>query len=141
VSGLRKYGANENSALAGADEVVPAVSMSALLGQVDEVHVISSLAGFEALLHGVKVVCHGRPFYAGWGLSEDVDPPPCRTRRLSIDEIVAAALILYPRYLHPRRGYFMSAEEAVDELQSWRLKPEAPLWRRLLLPLLRWRAR
>ena len=42
-----------------------------LLNQVDNVHTMSSLSGFEALLKGKKVFCYGAPFYAGWGLTED----------------------------------------------------------------------
>ncbi len=141
VRGLRKLGANENKALRDADEVVYTVSMAAMLDAVDEVHVISSLAGFEALLREKKVVCHGRPFYAGWGLTEDLDPPARRGRQLSVEQLVAAALILYPRYVHPRGRFFMSPEEAVEELLGWRSKPLIPLWRRWLLPLLRLRAR
>ena len=45
---------------------------------VDEVHVNSSLAGFEALLRGTKVSTYGVPFYAGWGLTEDHGPIPAR---------------------------------------------------------------
>lgn len=141
VSGLRRKGAREHEAFASADEVVENVPMPTLLGAVDEVHVISSLAGFEALLRGLRVVCHGRPFYAGWGLTEDVVPLPRRARRRSIDELVAATLILHPRYVHPRHGYFMSPEEAVEELLRMRAEPATPLWRRLALPLLRLRAR
>lgn len=37
----------------------------------DELHTMTSLSGFEALLHGKKVHCYGMPFYAGWGLTQD----------------------------------------------------------------------
>ena len=141
VSGLRRKGSRESMAMDAADEVVSAVSMPALLDAVDEVHVISSLAGFEALLRGVRVVCHGVPFYAGWGLTEDLAPPLRRERRLSLDELVAGALILYPRYVHPDGGYFMTPEEAIEVLIALRGNPRIPLWRRLMLPLLRLRAR
>ncbi|MGJ7724790.1 capsular polysaccharide export protein, LipB/KpsS family [Escherichia coli] len=30
---------------------------------------MTSLSGFEALLHGKRVFCYGMPFYAGWGLT------------------------------------------------------------------------
>lgn len=64
----------------------------------DAVHVLTSLAGFEALLHGKPVTVHGGPFYAGWGLTEDRMAFPRRQRRLTLDELVAGALMLYPRY-------------------------------------------
>ena len=60
------------------------------------------MAGFEALLRGKKVTTHGVPFYAGWGLTTDLGPiPPRRSRSRSLDELVAAAIILYPTYVDP----------------------------------------
>ena len=39
---------------------------------------------------------------AGWGLTRDLGPVPDRRgRKLDIDQLVAAVLILYPRYLDP----------------------------------------
>jgi capsular polysaccharide export protein len=61
---------------------------------------ITSLTGFEALLRGKAVTVFGRPFYAGWGLTDDVDPP-LRDRRLTLDELTAASLLFYPSYLDP----------------------------------------
>jgi len=73
-----------------------------LIDTVDEVHCITSLAGFEALLRGKQVTTHGVPFYAGWGLTTDLGPIPSRRRRRrSLDELVAAALIFYPTYVDP----------------------------------------
>ena len=43
--------------------------MDVLLGIVDEVHTLTSLTGFEALLRGIEVHAYGGPFYAGWGLT------------------------------------------------------------------------
>ena len=40
-------------------------AMPDCLEWVDEVHTISSLTGFEALLRGLDVTCYGLPFYAG----------------------------------------------------------------------------
>ncbi|WP_144037177.1 hypothetical protein [Sphingomonas sp. TZW2008] len=77
-------------------------SLLSLIDRADAVHVVSSLTGFEALLRDVPVTVHGAPFYAGWGLTNDLGPiPPRRTRRLTIDELVAASLILAPRYRDP----------------------------------------
>ncbi|MGG5812576.1 hypothetical protein, partial [Falsiroseomonas sp. CW058] len=84
-----------------ADQVLEDAPMAAVLRQVDAVHTLTSLTGFEALLRGIPVTCWGRPFYAGWGLTEDRAPVPRRTRRLALDEIVAGALILYPRCIDP----------------------------------------
>lgn len=117
---LRKVGANEHSAWAWCDEVVDDVSMGDLLSQVDEVHVLTSLSGFEALLQGKKVTCHGQPFYSGWGLTVDRLPNARRKRQLSLDALVAGVLIEYPLYLSRDGKALISAEEAVDSLQKWR---------------------
>ncbi len=81
-----------------ADMVVTDIGIHALIRKVDEVHTITSLVGFESLLHGKKVVVYGLPFYAGWGLTVDRITHPRRTRRRTLDELVAAALIEYPSY-------------------------------------------
>jgi capsular polysaccharide export protein len=84
--------------------------LAPLLKVVDEVHVLTSLAGFEALLRGCSVVCHGAPFYAGWGLTNDLVSVPRRKRRLTLDQLVAGALLLYPLYLDADTGLPCSAE-------------------------------
>jgi capsular polysaccharide export protein len=50
LAGLRAKGIGEDGALSWADAQVTDVAMGALLPRVDEVHVLTSLAGFEALL-------------------------------------------------------------------------------------------
>ena len=110
------------------DEVVTTAPMHRLLDQVDAVHVMTSLAGFEALLRGCEVITWGLPFYAGWGLTDDRAPPDSpalrrRQRRLQLDELVAAALILYPTYVSRRSGAFTTPERALRELIEWRDTP------------------
>jgi len=101
-AGYRRGRIPDTTALTHADAVVRDRGVAALLGEVDAVHVLTSLAGFEALLRGRAVVTHGHPFYAGWGLTHDLaGPVPRRTRRLSLAQLVAGTLILYPRYLDP----------------------------------------
>jgi capsular polysaccharide export protein len=105
-----------------ADTLASGVNAAALIPLVDEVHTITSLLGFEALLRGRQVVTYGRPFYAGWGLTKDHDPIPARTRRATLDELVAAALILYPHYLDPKTGLPCSPELVLARLadvSSW----------------------
>ena len=101
-AGHRKGRVPDVQALEHADEIDRTSSIAALLDRVEGVHVLTSLAGFEALLRGCDVTTHGVPFYAGWGLTRDLGPVPLRrSRKRSIDELVAATLILYPRYLDP----------------------------------------
>lgn len=84
-----------------ADQVLRRAPMAALFGQVDAVHTLTSLTGFEALLRGLPVAVYGRPFYSGWGLTEDRLAPLGPRRALSLDELVAVTLILYPRCVDP----------------------------------------
>jgi len=84
-----------------ADLILRGVSSAAIIAAVDEIHTLTSLCGFEALLRGRAVTVYGKPFYAGWGLTTDLVAQPNRRRRLSLDELVAGTLILYPRYLDP----------------------------------------
>ena len=105
LSGHRVGHVGEADALQFADAVVTDQPISALLDMVDGVHVLTSLAGFEALLRGKDVTTHGMPFYAGWGLTRDLSPVPGRRgRRIDLDTLVAATLLLYPRYLDPVTG-------------------------------------
>lgn len=139
-AGLRQAGVQETEVQQFCDEVVEDVSMHQLLTQVDQVHVMTSAAGFEALLRNIPVTCYGSPFYAGWGLTTDRQPIPRRQRKLSLDALVAAALILYPRYIHPRQQRLCSPEEAVSALHDQRHGSSdyhLPIWRKAFRLLLR----
>ena len=81
-----------------------------LIEACDEVVTMTSLLGFEALLRGKHVTCLGTPFYAGWGLTEDLGPIPLRRKqakdghplpRPGLLALAHAALIAYPRYYDP----------------------------------------
>lgn len=101
------------------DEIVTDVPIHQLFTEVDAVELLTSLAGFEALLRGKPVTCHGSPFYAGWGLTEDLQQHPRRTRRLTLDELVAGTLIEYPVYVSRTTGAFTTPERALVELTRW----------------------
>ncbi len=79
-----------------------------------EVHTMTSLTGFEALMRDKKVVTWGAPFYSGWGLTDDQLSIPRRQRRRSIDELVYICLIKYPRYVDPVSGDFTDAETMIQ---------------------------
>lgn len=115
------------------DHEVANACISDLLRQVDELHTMSSLAGFEGLLRGCHVVTYGMPFYAGWGLTEERGMTcPRRSRRLSLDELVAGCLILYPTYVEPRSGHIVNVETIVTWLEQQRdTRSSLPLSRRL----------
>jgi capsular polysaccharide export protein len=120
VARLRTGGKGEEEAPGWCDQVVPGAPMGQLLLGVDEVHVLTSLAGFEALLRGRRVTCYGQPFYAGWGLTNDAVPIARRTRKLTLDALVAVTLIIYPTYVSRVTGNFTTPERAIEELRQWR---------------------
>jgi capsular polysaccharide export protein len=134
VAGLRRRGVGEEASARWCDETVTEYAMADLLEAVDEVHGLTSLAGFEALLRGKTVVVYGQPFYAGWGLTQDREPLARRTRKLALDELVAGVLILYPAYVSRTTGRYTTPERALDELLAWRhaSPPSLPFWRVLL---------
>lgn len=121
MTGLRGDRNAEKALATLCDELVSDYPMDQLISAVDRVHVLTSLAGFEALLRGKPVTAHGAPFYAGWGLTADRCEFPRRGRRLSLDMLVAGAMILYPRYvLRDARNGFATPEQAVDHMLAWR---------------------
>ena len=116
VSGNRKGKVEASLLKQYSDLVLEDASIPDCLDAVDEVHTMTSLVGFEGLLRGKQVACYGLPFYAGWGLTMDRHVLSRRNRRLSLDELVAATLILYPRYLNWQTGAFTTPEYAVELL-------------------------
>ncbi len=123
VSGNRRRGRVAHAAaLSRCDHVEEEGTLAQCLEVADEVHTLASLVGFEALLRGKRVVVYGQPFYAGWGLTEDRAPTPLprRTRALTLDELVAGALIRYPTYLNRRTGRFSTPEAIIAELGAER---------------------
>jgi capsular polysaccharide export protein len=116
AAGVRRAGKSEAEAGNYCNSIVSDAPIHELIAAVDQVHANTSLVGFEALLRGKKVVTYGQPFYAGWGLTEDHHPPPRRKRKLSLNELVAGSLLLYPLYRSAKTGQPCAAEEVVEEI-------------------------
>lgn len=112
----RKGRIPDEEALRYADRVVRNVRMDVLLGIVDEVHTLTSLTGFEALLRGIEVHAYGGPFYAGWGLTHDRIDFPRRKAGLSLEELIAGTLILYPSYYDWQTKGFCTPEDICHRL-------------------------
>ncbi|MGR3571166.1 capsular polysaccharide biosynthesis protein [Brevirhabdus sp.] len=105
------------------------VSPWALLDGAIAVYCVTSQMGFEAILAGHRPRVFGQPFYAGWGLSDDLTPPPRRGRALTRAQLFAGAMLLYPRWhdqyrarptpeTPPRFEDALAAMEA--EARAWR---------------------
>jgi len=100
------------------DAVITDISIIDCIEQCDEVHTITSLSGFEALLRNKPVVTYGLPFYAGWGLTQDRYNLARRTRVRTLDELVYLTLIVYPKYLDINSGEFIQPEELVSMISE-----------------------
>ena len=133
-AGFRQGAIPEAEALALADRIVAGLSIVDLLDRVHHVETMTSLAGFEALIRGLTVATHGRPFYAGWGLTEDLAPGADRGRRLALDELVAGALLLYPLYLDPVAMKPCTPEHLLDRLSEARALAPATAFALRTLP-------
>lgn len=100
-TGLRKGKVPRETALEYADEIAEDANIIDLIEAVDCVETFSSLSGFEALLRGKKVCVHGAPFYAGWGLCEDLTQIEGRGTSRTLPELVYLALVKYARTIDP----------------------------------------
>lgn len=116
VTAGNRPGLLDARALAGVDAVADDLDIIDCLNACDRLVTLTSLSGFEALMRGKPVTTYGRPFYAGWGLTDDrTGPFERRTRRAGLDDLVHAALIAYPVYVTPE-GWPCEAEDLVERL-------------------------
>lgn len=99
-----------------ADQLVEQGNILACIDQVDEIHTITSLAGFEALFRNKKVVCYGLPFYSNWGLTEDLIPLERRQRKLTLNELIIGVLVYYPQYVNHKTQKMINIETAIEVL-------------------------
>jgi len=129
MSGNRKGRLALGEARQWADYIEDRLSVISCIESSDEVHVMTSLAGFDALLRDKKVVTYGQPFFAGWGLTEDHDADggafSRRQRRLTLDELVAGTLLHYPQYWDPVLKGYTSCEAVLHRLVETRSALEA----------------
>ena len=138
-----------------ADHEETLISVVSCIEACDIVHTMTSLTGFDALLRGKKVVVYGQPFYAGWGLTEDVLKEGVafarRQRRLTLEELVAGTLLRYPIYWDwDLKGYTTceavlcrivetrNALEISGGLKKMRLGFMRRQWRKLSILTLAW---
>jgi capsular polysaccharide export protein len=113
VAGNRQGAVPAEELAALADQCVNEANIIDCILAADEVHTMTSLSGFEALLHGRTVHCYGGPFYAGWGLTVDHFALPKRQRQVELDALVFAVMLAYPRYVLPGSSGFASAEQVM----------------------------
>ena len=95
---------------------------------------MTSLTGFEALMRGCRVTTTGAPFYAGWGLTRDLGDIPARRLtgpRPTLEGLVHATLIAYPRYRDPVTGRPCPVEVVAERLKCGNLPKPGPANRML----------
>ncbi len=128
LAGLRDGSVDAQAALAVCDQIIEDVNVPDLIEASDEIWTMTSLLGFEALLRGKPVTCLGLPFYAGWGLTQDLGPT-CKRRgvKVTLDQLVHATLIDYPRYHDPVSNLPCTPELIVDRLANGQTRKPASL--------------
>jgi capsular polysaccharide export protein len=121
-----------------ADVVDTEADLLSLIDAAHEVHTLSSLAGFDALLRGKAVFTYGLPFYAGWGLTHDaLAPVPWRERALTLDMLTAGVLLHYPIYWDWRLRLFTTPEAIVQQLAPRASRPLGSMRGRFARPCLK----
>lgn len=127
ASGNRPGGIDPETLKTLADQTLHGFRALDLLPLCDELHVLTSLSGFEALIRNVPVVTYGRPFYAGWGLTKDQLAFPTRRPGRTLEELAAAALIVYPRYFDWDSAMACRCEDVCFRMIEGR-QPPLPVW-------------
>lgn len=127
VTAGNRPGLLDAQALQSVDAVADDLDIIDCLNRCDRLATLTSLSGFEALMRNKPVTVYGRPFYAGWGLTDDrpgsmEDPFPRRSRRASLEALIHAALIAYPVYVTPE-GWPCEVEDLVEALIEARNTP------------------
>ncbi len=101
------------------------VSPWRLFEQAAAVYTVSSGLGLEAIWAGRKPVVFGQPFYAGWGLTDDRHDIRRRGRKLSVDQLFAASMILAPTWYDPFEDELCDLDRVISALSA-----KASAWRR-----------
>jgi capsular polysaccharide export protein len=135
LSGNRA-GADLNIIEKYADKVALDLSIFNCLKICNEVHTLTSLVGFDALIRGKKVFTYGAPFYAGWGLTVDMDKSsPAfkrRKRKLTLEELVYGCLIKYPIYWDYEKNKKTTCVHVIKQIIKerdayWRVNTKSPI--------------
>lgn len=129
LSGNRRGAIALREARRWADHIETDLSVISCIEACDDVHTMTSLTGFDALLRDKKVVTYGQPFYAGWGLTEDRGLTDAvrqrRTARLSLEALIVGTLLRYPLYWEPDLKGFTDCEAIIRRIVQQRTELES----------------
>lgn len=123
TSGNRPGRIERNLLAVFADAIVHTTPIGDILRVCDEVHTLTSLTGFEALIRDIPVWTYGGPFYAGWGLTNDRHSFPRRKTVASVEQLLVGALLRYPRYYDWNSQTFVDCLDFVNCLTAARRQP------------------
>ena len=123
-SGVRPGALGEEAAIKVADLYLADVDITLALDLCDRVCTLTSLTGFEALLRDKKVSTYGSPFYAGWGLTDDRLDFAERTNKITLQQLIFATLVSYPKYVDWTTGLLTTPERVIDLLAEERSRTE-----------------
>lgn len=87
-----------------------------ILEQVSKVYVCTSTFGFEALLCGKPVRVFGMPWYAGWGITDDIQKNKRRISKRTIPELFHVFYMKHTKYADPFSGKTCNIEAAINIL-------------------------
>ena len=118
LSGNRKGMVDSTEINKYVDKTIEFVDIIDCIEQIDEIHTMTSLAGFEALIRDKKVICYGQPFYSSWGLTIDKYPVSRRVRNLTLDELIYIVMYEYAVYIHPDSLEFTEPEILINYLNT-----------------------
>ena len=115
LSGKKKSDINIEKSRDKCTIITENINPISLLKNFSKVYTKTSGMGFEALLVGCECVCYGMPFYAGWGVTDDRTVCKRRKRELRVEEVFAAAYILYTTYSNP---YTNKESDIIETIKS-----------------------
>ena len=132
-AGLRTGKIEEQLVLKFANQIELDSSILECFEICDEVHTITSLSGFEALLRGLKVYCYGLPFYAGWGLTVDKFSCSRRNKKIDLETLIYVTLVDYAVYNLPSTKSMniplVAPEHVISYIQQQMNSPEKKYWK------------
>lgn len=91
-----------------------------ILDRVSKVYVATSTFGFEALLAGKPVIAFGKPWYAGWGVTDDRQTCSRRGKTRSLLDLFHLFYVKYTVYSNPVTKQPCGLADAIDVLLSLR---------------------
>ncbi|MFK7854347.1 MAG: capsular polysaccharide biosynthesis protein [Granulosicoccus sp.] len=116
VIGRRKGYLSEYAAKLGVEISAEGDNPIQWLNKASCVYVGTSQLGFEALMCGCKVVVAGKPFYSGWGLTDDRQTIERRTQSRTFDQLFHATHVYLARYCNPITAQPWQLDECLDHV-------------------------